>query len=157
MPRHPTPDPLHPKPKRKSPPHEFFLEALTPLNPEIRHMFGGYSVYIGDKIVCMLRNNEKSPQDNGIWLVFAELTDPSDKKLRKEFPSLRKIDLLEGKIGHWRLIPSDSPHFESDALHAAGLLLTHDPRLPNPRIPQIQDPQKTGSKTLTPTHRPAIH
>jgi len=55
MPRHSTPGPLHPKPKRKSPPHEFFLEALAQLSPEVRPMFSGYAVYIGDKVVCMLR------------------------------------------------------------------------------------------------------
>jgi hypothetical protein len=35
-----------------------------------------------------------------------------------EFPSLRRIELLAGKIGHWRLIPADSPNFESEAQHA---------------------------------------
>lgn len=97
-------------------------------------MFSGYAVYIGDKIVCMLRESEKSPQDNGIWLVLSEQTDPSSRSLRKEFPSLRNIDLLGGKISHWLLIPTDSPNFESEALHAAELLLAHDPRLG--RIPE---------------------
>ena len=133
MPRRANIEPS-PKPKRKSPPHEFFLEALTPLNPEVRHMFGGYSVYLGDKIVCMLRDNAKSPQDNGIWLVLSEQTYPSDRKLRKEFPSLRAIDLLGGVISHWLLIPSDSEHFESEALHVADLLHAHDPRIG--RIPE---------------------
>lgn len=148
MPRKTTRGPLHPKPKRKSPPYEFFQEALTPLHPEIRPMFSGYAVYIGDKIVCMLRESEKSPQDNGIWLVLSEQTDPSNRSLRKEFPSLRNIDLLGGKISHWLLIPTDSPNFESEALHAAELLLAHDPRLG--RIPESRKskvPKKRAPKT----------
>lgn len=144
MPRRTSVEPS-PKPKRKSPPHEFFLEALTPLSPEVRHMFGGYSVYIGDKIVCMLRDNEKSPQDNGIWLVLSEQTNPSDKKLRKEFPSLRTIDLLGGVISHWLLIPSDSPHFEAEALHTADLLLARDPR-----IGRIPESRKSKSRKTRP-------
>jgi len=121
------------KPKPR-PPHEFVLEALEPLNPEVKRMFSGFAVYLGDRIVCMLREHAKSPQDNGVWLVLSETTNPEDRKLRREFPSLRAIDLIGGKIGHWLLIPSDGPDFETEALHACELLLRHDPRLG--RIPE---------------------
>jgi len=97
-------------------------------------MFSGYAVYIGDRIVFMLRDNIKSPQDNGLWLVLSESVNPSDKSLRKEFTSLRKIELLGGAISHWLLIPSDSPTFEEEALHACDLLLHHDARIG--RIPK---------------------
>jgi hypothetical protein len=69
-----------------------------------------------------------------VWLVLSEGTDPGDRGLRREFPSLRKIELLGGVIGHWLLIPSDGPGFEAEALHACDLLLRHDPRLG--RIPK---------------------
>jgi hypothetical protein len=82
----------------------------------------------------MLRDHPKSPQDNGVWLVLADATDPASPALRRELPSLRTIELLRGKIGHWLLIPTDSPSFESEALHACDLLLHHDPRLG--RIPK---------------------
>ena len=121
------------KPKQKSP-HAFVLDALAPLNPEVRRMFSGFAVYIGNRIVCMLRNHHKSPRDNGVWLVLSENTDPRDPELRREFPSIRNIDLLGDKIRHWLLIPSDSPEFEVEALHACDLLLNHDRRLG--RIPE---------------------
>jgi hypothetical protein len=120
--------------KRKSPPYSFLLEALAPLAPEVRPMFSGYAVYIGDKIVAMLRDSPKVPEDNGVWLVFAETPDLADRKLRKEFPSLRPIKILGGKIAHWLLIPADSPTFETESLHACDLLLARDPRLG--RIPE---------------------
>ena len=91
-------------------------------------MFSGFSVYIGDKIVLMLRDSPKHPEDNGVWLVFSETANLTDPGIRQEFPSLRLIDLLDGKIDHWRLIPADSPTFESEALHACELLLKRDPR-----------------------------
>jgi hypothetical protein len=116
------------KPKKK-PPHEFVLEALAPLRPEVRRMFSGFAVYIGDRIVLMLRDHPRSPQDNGVWLVLSESANPEDPQLRCEFPSLRRIELLGNKIGHWLLIPSDGPDFETEALHACDLLLRHDPRL----------------------------
>ena len=121
------------KPKQKAP-HGFVLEALMPLNPEVRRMFSGFAVYVGDLLVCMLRESPKSPRDNGVWLVLSEGTDPADLTLRREFPSLRAIELLGGVIGHWLLIPSDGPDFEGEALHACELLLRRDPRLG--RIPK---------------------
>lgn len=99
------------------------------MNPEVRRMFSGFSVYIGDRIVCMLRDHVKSPRDNGVWLVLSEGTDPADRTLRREFPSLRKIELLGGAIGHWLLIPSDGPDFETEAMRVCDLLLRRDPRL----------------------------
>jgi hypothetical protein len=121
------------KPKQKAP-YAFVLDALMPLNPEVRRMFSGFAVYLGDRIVCMLRDHSKSPQDNGVWLVLSEGMSPQDEELRREFPSIRRIELLGNKIGHWLVIPSDSPGFETEALHACDLLLRHDPRLG--RIPK---------------------
>jgi hypothetical protein len=121
------------KPKQKAP-HAFVLEALMPLNPEVRRMFSGFAIYLGDRIVCMLRDHPKSPKDNGVWLVLSDSTNPSDPELRREFPSIRAIELLRNKIGHWLLIPSDSPGFETEALHACDLVLRHDPRFG--RIPK---------------------
>lgn len=122
------------KPKRRSAPFPFIVEALAPLEPEVRPMFSGFAVYVGEKIVLMLRDSAKQPEDNGVWLVFSETANLADSGIRKDFPSIRLIKLLGGKIGHWRLIPADSPTFESEALHACGLLLKHDVRFG--RIPQ---------------------
>lgn len=117
-----------PKPKKRVP-HEFVVEALAEAHPEVRRMFSGFAVYLGNRLALMLRDHARSPQDNGVWLVLSEGTNPADRGLRREFPSLRKIDLLGGVIGHWLLIPSDGPDFESEALHACELLLRRDPRL----------------------------
>src|SRR5271165_3722542 len=116
------------KPKQRTP-HAFVLEALMPLTPEVRRMFSGFGVYVGERIVFMLRDHEKSLRDNGVWLVLSESADPADPELRREFPSIRPIELLRNKIGHWLLIPSDSPSFEMEALHACDLLLRRDPCL----------------------------
>jgi hypothetical protein len=97
-------------------------------------MFSGFAVYVGEKIVLMLRDSLKQPKDNGVWLVFSEAANLADPGVRQDFPSLRLIDLLGGKIAHWRLIPADNSTFESEALHACELLLKHDLRFG--RIPQ---------------------
>jgi hypothetical protein len=134
------------KPKRRSIPYPFILEALAPLNPEVRPMFSGHCVYIADKAVFMLRDSDKATHDNGLWLIFSEDFDqsPSPSVLRSEFPCIRPIQLLNGKIKHWLLLPADAPDFESSALHACDLLLAHDPRLG--RIPKSR-------QSLTPKKR----
>ena len=116
------------KPNQKLP-FPFVVEALAPLEPEVRRMFSGFAVYVGDRVVLMLRDHVKSPQDNGLWLVLAEGIRPEDRKLLKELPSLRRIEMLGHKIGHWLLIPSAGPHFESEATKVCDLLLRHDARI----------------------------
>src|SRR5580698_2996307 len=122
-----------PKPKLK-PPYTFVLEALASLNPEVRRMFSGFAVYIGDRLVLMLRDHTKYPEDNGIWLVLSEAVDPADVSLSRDFPSIRAIRMLGNKINHWLLIPSVSADFEKEALEACELIRARDPRLG--RIPQ---------------------
>jgi len=121
------------KPPSK-PPYPFVLDALEPLVPEVRRMFSCFALYSANLLILMLRDSPISTRDNGVWLVLSEATHPSDPTLRRDFPSLRRIELLGGKITHWLLIPSDSPTFETESLHACDLLLHRDTRLG--RIPQ---------------------
>jgi hypothetical protein len=36
------------RPKRRSAPYSFILEALAALEPEVRPMFSGFAVYVGE-------------------------------------------------------------------------------------------------------------
>jgi hypothetical protein len=121
------------KPASK-PPYPFVLDALAPLHPEVRRMFSGFAIYSGNLLILMIRGHATSVRDNGLWLVLSEDTPAHDPTLRRDFPSLRRIELLHDKITHWLLIPSDSPTFETESLHACDLLLRRDPRLG--RIPK---------------------
>ena len=125
---------LPPKPKRRSTPYSFILDALAPLEPEVRPIFSSFAVYVGDKIVLMLRDSPKHPEDNGVGRVLSETANLADPGIRRDFPLIRLIGLLGGKIGHWRLLPADSPSFESEALRACELLHKRDARFG--RIPQ---------------------
>ena len=116
------------KATRRTPPHAFVLEALEPMEPEVRRLFSGYGVYVGDRLVLMLRDSGKQPKDNGLWLVLSETVDPADAELRREFPSARPVGLLLGKITHWLNIPSDSPTFEEESMRACSRILQRDAR-----------------------------
>lgn len=112
---------------RKAPPHEFVLDALSSLELRTRHLFSGFAVYVGPKIVCVLRDRPTHAEDNGMWLATMQ---EHHESLRREFPSLRSIAVLAGGgVTGWQLIPADAPDFEEAALRACELILKRDPRI----------------------------
>ena len=62
--------PLHGTPfahkQRKAVPHEFVLDAMAPLSPETRSMFGCLAIYVQDKIVLILRDKRDAMADTGV-------------------------------------------------------------------------------------------
>jgi hypothetical protein len=114
-------------PKRgRTVPHEFVLEALAALAPETRPMFGCLAVYIEDKIVLILRDRPASPEDNGVWLAT---TANHHGSLRRDFPSMRSIELFGQETTHWQVLPVDAPDFEEAALRACRLIIARDARI----------------------------
>jgi hypothetical protein len=113
---------------RKAVPHEFVLDAIAPLAPYTRPMFGCLAVYVGDKIVLILRDKNKpgSTADNGVWLAT---TAEHHETLRREFPAMRSIGVLGEKMTGWQVLPADAPDFEEAALRACDLILARDPRI----------------------------
>jgi len=63
-------------------------------------MFGCLAVYIGEKIVLILREKSTYPSDNGVWLAT---TEEHHSSLRSEFPHMRSIGLLGKKITGWQV------------------------------------------------------
>jgi hypothetical protein len=113
--------------KRHSvPPHEFVLDALAPLAPTTRPMFGCLAVYVEDKIVLILRDREDAPADNGVWLATSA---PHHAGLQQLFPHMRSIQLLGRGVTHWQVLPADAPDFEQTALAACALIVARDPRI----------------------------
>ena len=85
-------DPLFAVKQRKAVPHEFVLEAIAALSPRTRPMFGCLAVYVEDKIVLILRDKRDKTADNGVWLAT---TEEHHESLRREFPMMRSIQVLE--------------------------------------------------------------
>ncbi|XYI03572.1 hypothetical protein ACMHYB_28935 [Sorangium sp. So ce1128] len=112
--------------KRKPVPHEFVLEALAPLGPETRPMFGCVAVYVEDKIVLVLRDKPAPALDNGVWLATSA---EHHAALRPEFPSMRSIEVLGSGVTGWQVLPADAPDFEEAALRACALIRAGDPRI----------------------------
>ncbi|MEQ1664103.1 MAG: hypothetical protein ABL927_01855 [Bdellovibrionales bacterium] len=97
-----------------------------------------------EKIVFILRDHLKYPEDNGVWLCT---TSDHHASLKKEFSSMRSIQLFsDGGPTGWQNLPVDAENFESEVLHACQLILKNDPRIG--KIP------KTKSVKLKPKRKP---
>jgi hypothetical protein len=122
---------FRPKP-RKHVPHEFVLEALTELEPRTNPMFGCLAVYVGEKIVLILRDKrDHTAADDGVWLATSQDHHAS---LRRDFPNMRSIAVFGKEVTGWQVLPADAPDFEAAALHACELIAAHDPRIG--KVPQ---------------------
>ena len=112
--------------KRKPVPHEFVLEALDRVSPWTRPMFGCLAVYLGEKIVLVLRDKPTYPGDNGVWLAT---TREHHESLRRDFPNMRSIELLGKKATGWQVLPVDAPDFEQASLRACEFIVAGDSRI----------------------------
>jgi len=110
---------------RKAVPHAFVLDALAPLSPATRSMFGCLAVYVGPQIVLILRD-KPGDTDNGVWLCT---TKEHHESLRREFPNMRSIQVFGNKVTGWQVLPSEAPDFEEAALRACELIVASDPRI----------------------------
>lgn len=111
---------------KKTRPYEFVLDAILSLNPITRPMFGCLAIYVREKIVLILREKRKPPEDDGVWLATSA---EHHESLRREFPSMRSISVFGAKITSWQVLPADAPDFEESALRACELVVALDPRI----------------------------
>ncbi len=117
---------IEPVIRRKRVPHEFVLDAIAEVRPTTRAMFGAFAVYVGEKIVFLLRDRPDDPQANGVWL--ATLTE-FQESLHAEFPNTGTVRIMGKDISGWRLLAVDADDFEASALHACELVVRNDPRI----------------------------
>jgi hypothetical protein len=113
---------------RQRDPFPFVLEELSPLRPTVKQMFGFTSVYLGEKLLCSLRDSVKRPGSNGMWLYT---TTEHLESLAREFPQLSKRQLWRSRSGDkaWVVIASRLEEFEEYAFKACELILNGDRRI----------------------------
>jgi len=131
--------------QRKPVPHEFVLDAIAPLSPRTRAMFGCLAIYVEDKIILILRDKRDQTADNGVWLAT---TEEHHQSLRREFPNMRSIQVLGKKVTGWQILPTDADDFEEAALRACELVLAGDPRIGKVPGQRARSGVKKGAKGL---------
>ena len=131
--------------KRKPVPFEFVLDELADLDPWTRPMFGSTGVYVGDKIVFILRDKNRKDRDDGVWVAT---TKEHHDSLRREFPNLRSIAVFGvGETG-WQILEVDAPDFEESVNRACALVRAGDERIgkvPKPKLKsaRVRSPSRT--------------
>ena len=96
-------------PKQRKPiPHAFVLDAISTPWPYTRPMFGCLAIYVKDKIVLILRDKPTNTADNGVWLAT---TQEHHYSLRREFPTMRSIQMSGKRITDWQVLPADALNF----------------------------------------------
>jgi len=133
--------------QRKPIPHAFVLDALAPLSPYTRPMFGCLAVYVEDKILVILRDKRTNTSDNGVWLAT---TREHHHSLRREFPNMRSIQVLGRPVTGWQVLPADAADFEAAALHACDLVLAGDARIG--KVPGARKASASKSKKAADPH-----
>ena len=122
----PGKDPLLAGQERKKIPFEFVLDALADASPWTRPMFGCLAIYVGDKIVVVLREKPGPQPDNGVWLAT---TIEHHDSLRRDFPTMRSISVFGKEVTAWQVLPSSAADFEEAATRACEFVLAGDPRI----------------------------
>lgn len=105
---------------------DFVIEQLYSRHPQVKPMFGAHGLYVDNKIICILRDKESYPNDNGIWIASPSENHESLKRL---IPVLRKIEMFGQNASDWMLIPADDDDFETYANTFCGLVLQGDLRI----------------------------
>src|SRR6266849_5244862 len=137
----PLDDTLFASKRGKPVPYEFVLDAIAPLSPETRSMFGCLAAYVQNKIVLILRDKSDGTDDNGVWLAT---TEEHHQSLRREFPNMRSIRLFGKEVTGWQVLPADAQDCEEAALRACDLVLARDPRIG--KVPGARRGSGSGAK-----------
>lgn len=114
-------------------PFDFVLEELDSVSPYTKPMFGAVAVYVGQKIVLILRDRPTYVEDNGVWLAT---TIEHHKSLQKSFPNMRSIGVLGSGVTGWQILPLDADDFEESVVKACQLILKNDLRIG--KVPKIK-------------------
>jgi hypothetical protein len=107
-------------------PFPFVLDELQRLRPTVKRAFGLTYVYLDEKLLCCLRDSEKLPATNGMWLFT---TIEHVDSLGREFPDLPRRCLWRSGKNAWVILASRLEDFEEYAFKACELMLNGDQRI----------------------------
>ena len=120
-------------------PFDFVVESLMPLHPRVKPMFGAFALYVGEKIMMILRKKESHEEANGVWIATSSEHHVS---LKKEFPNMCSVYLLsDGKAEtEWQMLPLSADDFESSVMKVCEFILKGDKRIG--RVPKVRKGKK---------------
>ena len=113
---------------KKPIPFDFVFEYLEPLPYTVKPFFGCHGVYVGNKIVLILRERADHTESNGVWIATLHQHHASLKKI---FPSMQSVTVLNNGEGEtaWQMIPVSANDFESSVLELCQMIRRKDERI----------------------------
>jgi hypothetical protein len=113
---------------KKPIPFNFVFEYLEPLPYTVKPFFGCHGVYVGNKIMLILRERPDHAEVNGVWLAT---THEHHQSLKKIFPSMQSVSILNNGEGEtaWQMIPVSANDFESSVLELCQMIRRKDVRI----------------------------
>ncbi len=107
-------------------PYDFILRHLYPVRPKIRKMLGCYVLVVNDKILFLLRDKDKQPEYNGVFI----RTEPIYyHELQTEIHhSPMEVD-IDGTPHSWIFLSEDLDDFEAKVQQACELVKAGDVRI----------------------------
>ncbi len=120
-------------------PFDFILDELFALDPIVKPMFGCHAIYIGEKIMMIMRDKIDHEDANGVWIATLYEHHPS---LKKEFPELISVAILTvpGRETEWQMIHKEDDNFESYVLKICSHIKKGDPRFG--KVPKTKKKKK---------------
>jgi hypothetical protein len=107
-------------------PYDFVFDYL-PTGITVKKMFGMHYIYLGKRIMIILRKSDNQSELNGIWVATSK---EHHKSLKKNIPELGSF-FIDGdeRHGDWKLIADDAEDFEGAAIKICEMISHGDPRI----------------------------
>ena len=107
-------------------PYVFVFDYL-PSGIVVKRMFGMHYIYLGKKIMIILRKQDKQPELNGIWIATSK---EHHNSLKKDIPELGSFFInKDERHGNWLFLPGDTEDFEEQAIKLCEMISHGDPRI----------------------------
>jgi hypothetical protein len=110
----------------KAVPFDFVFDYL-PTGIIVKKMFGMHYIYLGKRIMLILRKSNNQLEWNGIWVATSKEYHES---LKNNVPELGSF-FLDGdeRHGHWLLIKDNAEDFEGAAIKVCEMIAHGDTRI----------------------------
>jgi hypothetical protein len=106
-------------------PFDFVFDYL-PDSIVVKKMFGMHYIYLGRKLMLMLRKRNNEPGMNGIWVATNKKHHQS---LKADAPGLAPLFIDDDWHSNWLQLKDDDEVFEDAVIKVCELISRGDPRL----------------------------
>jgi hypothetical protein len=109
-------------------PFDFVFDYL-PIGITTKKLFGMHYIYLGKRIMLILRQSKNQPELNGVWVAT---TTRHHESLQIIIPELGGF-IMDGKEqhGNWLFIRDNEEDFEGAVIKVCELISHGDPRIGN--------------------------